>query len=59
LSLAQFRDLLFEQTWDHPEAPPVAHEIEYLVDEAASGNLTLPELRDELQAVYEASLSAA
>lgn len=59
LSLAAFREWLVDQTWDNPDAPQVAHEIEFLIDEAAGGAMTLPQLRDALNAVYEAALAHA
>jgi hypothetical protein len=59
ISLADFQAWLLDQTWDNPDVAPVAHEIEFLIDEATTGNMTLPELRDELNAVYEAALAYA
>lgn len=51
LSLKDFQAWLVERTWDSPNAPRLAHEIEYLIDETTSGNLDLPDLNARLHAV--------
>jgi hypothetical protein len=40
ITLVDFREWLSDQTWDNPDAPKVAHAIEYVIDEAALGNLS-------------------
>ena len=49
LSLEDFRAWLLERTWDNPHAPQVAHAIEYFMDEASSGHLSLKEMKEELR----------
>jgi len=50
-SLKDFRSWLLDRTLDNPGAPPVAHAIEYFIDEALSGSYTTGELKDELRAL--------
>lgn len=59
LTLAEFQDWLVSQTWDNADAPAIAHEVEFLIDEATGGNMTVPQLRQELNAVYDAALAYA
>jgi hypothetical protein len=49
--LKELRSFLLDRTLDKPDAPPVAHVIEYLIDEAASGAITRFELDAELRAL--------
>lgn len=49
ITLEDFRAWLIDQVWDKPDAPKVAHAIEYLIDEAALGNLSRSRLDVELR----------
>ena len=44
ITRVDFREWLSDQTWDNPDAPKVAHAIEYVIDEAALGRLSRSQL---------------
>jgi hypothetical protein len=49
MSLEGFREWLVGRTWNRSDAPAVAHEIAYFIDEAASGNCSRTKLDRELR----------
>jgi hypothetical protein len=54
LSLRDLRSWLLERTVEGSNAPQVAYAIEYLIDEAASGNFSRKQLDSELTAIAHA-----
>jgi hypothetical protein len=51
LSLEEFRSWLLERTWDNPSVPKIAHEVEFLIDEAALGGLSRKQMDARLSSL--------
>lgn len=54
-TLDDLRRWLVERTWGNPDAPELAHAVEYLLDEAASGTFSRKQLDRELRVLLAAA----
>ena len=51
LSLEELRTWLLERTWENRDAPKIAHEVEFLIDEASLGGLSRKQLNARLSSL--------
>jgi hypothetical protein len=49
MTLSDLRTKLSDSTWDRPDAPQVAHDLERIIDDALDGHATPQELETELR----------